>query len=55
MVFDELSEEAKDIISLFEMFLAFVKGRHDVHFKEPAHDIARRFLNEIEEFEAVEE
>lgn len=54
-MFDEYSEEAQDIIDKVEMFMEFINLRHGVNFKEPAHDIARRFLNEIEEFKAIEE
>ena len=51
--FDEHSEKAKDIMIMFEIFCVYTKVRQAVNFKEPYHDTARRFLNEIIEFKPI--
>ena len=51
--FDEHSEKAKDIMIMFEIFCIYTKVRQAVNFKEPYHDTARRFLNEIIEFKPI--
>lgn len=53
--FNELSEKAREIMNWFEMNLDYTELRFGITFKEPHHDIARRFLNEIVEFEPAEE
>ena len=53
--FNEHSEKARQIMGYFEIFLVGTSVKHKVDFKEPYHDIARRFLNEIVEFEPAGE
>jgi len=53
--FNEYSETGREIMVHMEIFLISMSVKHSVHFKEPYHDIARRFLNEIREFEALTE
>lgn len=55
MGFDEHSEKGQEIIKAVEIYLGAVALEFNVSFKDPHHDIARRFLNEIEEFKATEE
>jgi len=55
MVFNERSGKAQDIMRAFEVEIRMLGRDFEFTLKEPAHDIARRFLNEIEEFEAVKE
>jgi len=55
MAFDEHSETAGNIRVAVEMFMNFVGEEYGVTFKEPADDVAGRFLNEIEEFKPVGE
>jgi len=54
-MFDENSETATEIMDSFGIFLVMMQIKHNVNFKDPFHDIARRFLNEIVEFESMEE
>jgi len=49
---DEIGNMARVIF--IEMLLK-VERPCGIHYKEPKHDIARRFLNEIQEFKALEE
>ena len=53
--FDEFSDEAQVLIAWFESSLELGRGLYNITYKDPIHDIARRFLNEIVEFEAMEE
>ena len=53
--FDEYSKLGQDIMNWWEMNLDYTEMRFSVTFKDPHHDIARRFLNEIVEFEPAEE
>ena len=53
--FDEFSETAERIMIVFELFIAHTSRRFNVSFKWPPHNLARRFLNEIIEFEPLEE
>lgn len=55
MVFDQYDEKAQAIMGRFEWFLKFLQLEFGVSFKDPPHDMARRFLNEIEEFNPIEE
>ena len=51
--FDEQSEKGQEIANFMEMFLIGVTAYYDVTLKEPADDIARRFLNDIVEFKPL--
>jgi len=53
--FNECEEKAKLIITDMEKGLAFMSAQWDYSYKSPIHDIARRFLNEIVEFEPLNE
>lgn len=53
--FNEHSEKGQEIASFMEMVLIGLTQNYEVTLKEPAHDIARRFLNEIMEFKPLEE
>lgn len=53
--FNECDEKARDIMLYVEIFLISTATKHKVSFKNPYHDITRRFLNEIKEFEALTE
>jgi len=54
-MFNEYSGLANEISKFIEESLIFAAGRWEIHYIEPVHDIARRFLNEIVEFEPAEE
>jgi hypothetical protein len=54
-IFNEHSDEAVEIMEEIEETLGYMEFYFLVSFKEPYHDIARRFLNEIVEFEPLEE
>ena len=53
--FDEHSEKAREIIGEFEIMLEELEFYTLISFKDPYHDIARRFLNEIKEFKPTQE
>ena len=53
--FDEFSEKASEIMGWFERALSWIEKTYDVNYKDPRHDLARRFLNEIMEFKPLEE
>lgn len=53
--FDEHSEKGQAIANFMEMVLIGLTQNYEVTLKEPAHDIARQFLNEIMEFKPLEE
>ena len=53
--FDEIDDKGRDIRKFIEMFLVVLMLNYEVTLKEPAHDVARRFLNEIVEFKTIEE
>lgn len=53
MVFDEHSEKAQKIMLAFIELMEEIEHGANVSFKDPIHDIARRFLNEIIEFKEV--
>ncbi len=50
LTFNEHSEKAKDVMEDFEDLIIGLGLKYELHFKDPDHDIARRFLNEIVEF-----
>jgi len=54
-MFNEHSETAKDIMRFFEMCLIVATGNWDISYKTPAHDMARKILNEILEFQPASE
>lgn len=49
--FNEHDETGQSIMYNFEYALKLIEDNHDITFLNPKHDIARRFLNEIKEFE----
>lgn len=53
--FDEHSEKGQDIVRHFKYILAFMQDDYEITLKSPPQDIARRFLNEIEEFTPAKE
>ena len=53
--FNEFSDEAKEIRRKFIVMLGEMEYDLAISFKEPYHDIARRFLNEVVEFEPIKE
>ena len=53
--FNEHEWPASNIVEDFDNLLIRLEREHGLHFKDPRHDVARRFLNEIVEFEAMEE
>ena len=53
--FDEYSANALYVMEDIEDLMSTLTMRYEVHFKDPHHDIARRFLNEIVEFKPAEE
>lgn len=55
MAFNQYDEKGQDVMEDFEDLIIGLGMKYELHFKEPAHDIARRFLNEIQEFEALGE
>lgn len=48
--FNEYDNKAEDIVFWIETFLSGIEQIFKIHFREPHHDIARRFLNHITEF-----
>lgn len=53
-MFDENSEKAQKIELAFLELLEEMEEYANVSFKDPLHDITRRFLNEIKEFKPLE-
>ncbi|MBA7603360.1 hypothetical protein ES703_10467 [subsurface metagenome] len=53
--FNEHGEKGKEIMERFEKVLEEMEYDFEITFKSPAHDISRRFLNEIKEFEQLKE
>lgn len=51
--FNEHSKKGQEIMDWFEMSVNKAAAWHEFELKEPLHDIARRFLNEIVEFKPV--
>lgn len=52
--FRETDETGNLIRVVFTAALLKIERLCDIHYKDPKHDIARRFLNEIVEFKAEE-
>jgi hypothetical protein len=50
--FTEYSNTGKKIQMIVETMLIGISEMYDIHYGMPAHDVARRFLNEIYEFES---
>jgi len=50
--FNEHGRKANEIMFWIETFLSGMEQIFKIHFRQPHHDIARRFLNEIREFKA---
>lgn len=55
MAFDECSDKARGIKRAFGVFLDEVEEDFEVSFKDMEHNMSLRFLNEIEEFELLDE
>lgn len=53
--FDEYSDKGREIARLFEGCLTSWQRAFKISYFDPPHDIARRFLNEIVEFEPLDE
>jgi len=53
--FNECDEKAQEIMRFMEMVLVVLTQNYEVSLKDPAHDVARRFLNELLDFEALTE
>jgi len=53
--FSAESWRGEDIQNMIEVVLFGLKERYKINYKNPPYDIARRFLNEIVEFEGEEE
>lgn len=53
--FNEYSGIANVIITRLEVLMVDLELMYGVSFKDPRHDVSRRFLNEIVEFEPLEE
>ena len=51
--FDENSNKAQELMFDVEAFLLEIISNYIVTLKSPRHDVARRFLNEINEFKSV--
>ena len=54
-MFDQHDEKAQKIMLAFTELLEEIEHDANVSFKDPIHDIARRFLNEIIEFVPLDE
>jgi len=52
-VFDEFDDRGRGIRFEIERFLVGLEVDLNISFKDPIHDIARRFLNEIVEFNPI--
>jgi len=53
--FNEYDKKGQEIMRFMEMVLVGLTQNYEVSLKDPAHDVARRFLNEIIEFKALTE
>jgi len=53
-MFNEQSEKARRIIDSLGVFMVLLSIRHNIDFRDPYYNVARRFLNEIVEFEPME-
>jgi len=54
-MFDEVDDTYRDIKMFMYETLLFIAGRCGIHYKVPVKELVRRFLNEIVEFEPLEE
>ena len=52
--FNEFDKTGQMVQNLILTAIEIIEGIFDLHFKQPRHDIARRFLNEIYEFKPLE-
>ncbi len=50
--FTELSETCSDILCIIETMIVGIGKRFEIHYSMPPDDVARKFLNEIYEFES---
>ncbi len=50
--FTEYSGTGEDILLIIETMLIGIQQCYEIHYGMPTHDVARRFLNEIYEFES---
>ena len=50
--FTEYEKTGEEILLIIETMLIGINERFNVHYGMPPHDVARRFLNEIYEFES---
>ncbi len=53
--FTEYSETGSDILAIIETMIVGIGQRFGIHYGMPPYDVARRFLNEIYEFESERE
>lgn len=53
--FTEYDADGKEIQNIIETMLFGIERMYAINYRSPHHDIARRFLNEISEFEASKE
>ena len=53
--FSEYNRVGEEIQNMIGVVLYGIAGMYSINYKRPVHDIARSFLNEIEEFEAYKE
>lgn len=53
--FTEYSETGKEILQIVETMLIGIGEMYVVQYNMPPHDVARRFLDEIYEFESERE
>ena len=53
--FNEFDKTGQGISTLINTAMEIAEIMFNVHFRQPRHDIARRFLNEITEFKPLEE
>jgi|LGVF01.1.fsa_nt_gb hypothetical protein len=53
--FTEHSETGSDIVAIIETMIVGIGERFGIHYGMPPHDVARRFLNEIYEYESEQE
>jgi len=54
-MFDEVEDTYFEIKMFMYETLIFIAGRRGIHYKVPVKELVRRFLNEIVEFEPLEE
>ena len=54
-MFIQWDDTAQGIMNDFERFLVELEDDYEISFKDPPHDISRRFLYEIQEFNQIGE